>query len=368
MTANLADVARMAGVSEATASRVMNGRRYVAATTRLRVEDAARQLDYVPHRAARDLSMARTATIALLVHHAQYPAHGEGTFSSRVVDGVSRRLRAARYDLLYVTVDDDAMDRLAGLAAARPGRTDGVLVLGPSFPREAVTRLVDLGRPVVAIDGRHDGVDAVLADNREPMRRLARHLVHDHGYRRLACLAGPRSWPSTAERIAGARAAVRGSGATLRVLHASETTIRDGAELATPLADDPPDAVIAVNDAMAIGAIHRLRSLDPVRRPAITGFDDIAWAQLTDPPLTTVAVAAEAIGSTAVDLLLSRIAAPEPSAQPAREVRVPATVRLRRSCGCGEPLHPLPDHDVGGAALPSVRPERTVTRGGGSQR
>lgn len=368
MAATLSDVARLAGVSQATASRVLNGRRYVAARTKLRVEEAARDLDYVPHRAARDLSMARTATVALLVHHAQYPAHGEGTFSSRVVDGVSRALCAARYDLLYVMVDDDAVDRVAGLAAARPGRSDGVLVLGPSFPREAVLRLVDLGRPVVAIDGRHAGVHAVLAENREPMRRLARHLVHDHGYRRLACLAGPRSWPSTAERIAGVRAAVRGSGATVRVLHAPETTIRDGAELATSLAGDPPDAVVAVNDAMAIGAMHRLRSLDPLRRPAVTGFDDIAWAQLTDPPLTTVAVDAEAIGSTAADLLLSRIAAPGPSAQPAREVRVPATVRLRRSCGCGEPSRPLPDLDVVGAAFPSVHPERTVTRGGEPER
>jgi LacI family transcriptional regulator len=243
-----------------------------------------------------------------------------------------------------------------------------VLLLGPSFPREAVTRLIDLSRPLVAIDARHDGVDAVLADNREPMRQLTRHLVHDHGYRRLACLAGPRSWPSTAERVAGVRAAVRGSGATLRVLHASETTIRDGAELATPLADDPPDAIVAVNDAMAIGAMHRLRSLDPMRRPAITGFDDIAWAQLTDPPLTTVAVAAEVVGSTAADLLLGRIAAPDPTAQPAREVRVPATVRLRRSCGCGEPSRPLPDHDLAGAAFPSVHPERTATRGGVPQR
>lgn len=368
MAATLSDVARLAGVSQATASRVLNGRRYVAARTRLRVEEAARDLDYVPHRAARDLSMARTATAALLVHHAQYPTHGEGTFSSRVVDGVSRGLRAARYDLLYVTVDDDVVDRVAGLAAARPGRSDGVLVLGPSFPREAIARLVGLGRPVVAIDGRHVGVDAVLAENREPMRQLVRHLVVDHGYRRLACLAGPRSWPSTAERVAGVRAAVRGSDATLRVLHASETTIRDGAELATPLADDPPDAIVAVNDAMAIGAMHRLRSLDAALRPAVTGFDDIAWAQLTDPPLTTVAVAAEAIGSAAAALLLSRIAAPDPSSHPVREVRVPAVVRLRRSCGCGEPSLPLPEPDAAAAAFPSVHPERTVTRGGVPQR
>ncbi|MGH2418074.1 MAG: LacI family DNA-binding transcriptional regulator, partial [Candidatus Limnocylindria bacterium] len=129
MAVTLSDVARRAGVSQATASRVLNKRRYVAATTRLLVEEAVRDLDYVPNRAARDLSTARTATVALLVHHAQYPSHGEGTFSSRVVDGISHALRRAGYDLLYVPVDDTAVRRMAGLAAVRPGRSDGVVVL-----------------------------------------------------------------------------------------------------------------------------------------------------------------------------------------------------------------------------------------------
>src|SRR5918999_4036973 len=92
MAVTLSDVARLAGVSQATASRVLNGRRYVAAHTRLRVEAAARNLDYVPHRAARDLSMARTATVALLVHHAQYPTQGEGTFAARPLGSPRRGL------------------------------------------------------------------------------------------------------------------------------------------------------------------------------------------------------------------------------------------------------------------------------------
>src|ERR671919_1168543 len=148
MAVTLSDVARMAGVSEATASRVMNGRRYVAASTRVRVEDAARQLDYVPHRAARDLSMARTATVAMLVHHAQYPAHGEGTFSARVLDGASQALHRQGYDLLYLPVDDDAASRIRGLAAVRQGRADGALLLGPAFPLEGIAVLRAAGNPI----------------------------------------------------------------------------------------------------------------------------------------------------------------------------------------------------------------------------
>jgi LacI family transcriptional regulator len=340
MAITLSDVARRAGVSQATASRVLNGRRYVAARTRLLVEAAARDLDYIPNRAARDLSMSRTATAALLVHHAQYPSHGEGTFSSRVVDGVSRALRRNGYDLLYVPVDDSAVERVAGVAAVRPGRSDGVFVLGPAFPRAALAALQDSGRPMVTIDARLPGCDAVLAENRGPMVQLTRHLVVDHGYRRLACLAGPSRWPSTAERVAGIRAEARRTGAEVRVLHARETTMRDGAEIASRLADAPPEAILAVNDAMAIGAMHRLRSMKRRERPAITGFDDIAWARLTDPPLTTVAVDAESIGTEAARLLIERIGSPDHDALPAREVRVPATLRLRHSCGCSKAIGP----------------------------
>ena len=347
MTATLLDVARRAGVSEATASRVLNGRRHVASTTRERVERAAIDLDYVPNHAARELSTARTATVTLLVHHAQYPSHGEGTFSSRVVDGISRALRDAGHDLLYASVDDRSVRHLAHLGSVRAGRTDGIIVLGPAFPRTALRALRDSGRPMIVVDNRLAGVDAVLADNRGAMRDVGRHLVGDHGYRRLICLAGPVGWPSTAERVAGIRDATAGSDATLRVLHARETTMGDGAALAAGLAGDPPDAVVAVNDAMALGAIHRLRGAGTAAIP-VTGFDDIAWAQLSDPPLTTVAVDARAIGAEAARLLLARTRGDGPGTTRPREVRVPATLRVRRSCGCGgEPESPI-DHVEGG--------------------
>jgi DNA-binding LacI/PurR family transcriptional regulator len=334
MAVTLSDVARRAGVSEATASRVLNGRRYVAVATRERVEQAAIDLDYVPNQAARDLSTARTTTVALLVHHAQYPAHGEGTFSSRVVDGISRALRVAGHDLLYVPVDDAGARNLARIASIRPGRADGIVVLGPAFPRSALRELVDTGRPMIVVDNRLPDVDAVLADNRVAMRALATHLAVDHGHGRLVCLAGPASWPSTVERLAGVRDAAAEVGAEVTVLRARETTMRDGAMLAAGLARDRFDAVVAVNDAMAIGALHRLRVTGHAL--PVTGFDDIAWAAITEPPLTTVTVDAGTIGIEAARRLLARLASSTATPMPPREIRVAATLRLRRSCGCAE--------------------------------
>lgn len=334
MAATLLDVARRAGVSEATASRVLNGRPYVALATRERVERAALDLDYVPHHAARGLSTARTATVALLVHHAQYPAHGEGTFTSRVVDGISRALRRAGHDLLYVPVDDRGVRHLAHHPTVRSGRADGIVVLGPAFPRAAIRTLHSGGRPMILVDNRLPGVDAVLADNRGGMRTLSRHLTEEHGYRRLACFAGPAAWPSTAERVAGVRDAAAETDASLVVFRSRQTTMRDGATLAERLPPGTADVIVAVNDALALGALHRLRGTH-AGAPPVTGFDDIAWAAMADPALTTVAVDAGAMGSAAANLLLERMgAAGGDSSLPAREIRVPASVQLRQSCGC----------------------------------
>jgi DNA-binding LacI/PurR family transcriptional regulator len=328
----------LAGVSEATASRVLNDQRYVSASARARVESAVRELDYFPNRAARDLSTARTATVAFVVHHSQYPAGGEGTFGGRVLLGATRALHHAGYDLIYMVVDDQAVRRLARHPSVRAGRSDGVMLLGPAIPPDALVDLRGTGRPMVLVDNLVSGllVDAVMVDNQSAAADLTEHLIRAHGARRLVCLAGPSHWPSTAERVAGFRLAARRAGLNPTVLHASETTIRDGAAAASRLLDDPPDAVLAVTDAMAIGAMHRLAALPRDRRPAVVGFDDIAWAQLTDPPLTTVAIDAELMGAIGARRLLAAIQAGGAAGREPLVERVPGALRIRASCGCDQ--------------------------------
>jgi LacI family transcriptional regulator len=314
----------------------LNDRRYVSAVARARVEAAARELEYFPNRAARDLSTARTSTVAFLAHHSQYPAGGEGTVGSRVLVGATRALHAAGYELIYAIVDDHAVRGLARHPSVRAGRSNGLILLGPAIPSEALFDLHSTARPMVLVDNRVDGlaVDAVLADNQPATDALTEHLVHAHGARRLVCLAGPRHWPSTIERVAGYRAAAARAGLRPTVIHAPETTIQDGAVGAASLLDDPPDAVVAVNDAMAIGAMHRLAVLPRDRRPAVVGFDDIAWAKLTDPPLTTVAIDAELMGAVAVGRLVAAMATRERERQTPVIERVPGLLRIRESCGC----------------------------------
>lgn len=318
-------------MSEATASRALTGRGYVSARTRDRVLRAASELHYTPNQAARALSRARTATIALLVYQAQYPMSGEDTFGARVVNGLTRELRHSNHELLYAGVDDDAVLDLNRVAAAHHGRSDGIVVLGPAFPRDAVYALLDGGRPIVLVDNLANDhpVHAVMADNEPAERMLTTHLTDDHGYRRIACLAGPPHWPSTEERVAGYRAAMTARGLPVRVVHGEETTLRGGASLVERLLDDPPEAIVAVNDALALGAMHRLRS--EAVRPAIVGFDDIGWAALSDPPLTTIAVDADGMGVAAARMVLQLLIDP---ATPPQVLRVPALPSIRTSCGC----------------------------------
>lgn len=335
MPVRLAEVARHAGVSEATASRVLSGRGYVSVQSRERVRAAVVELDYIPNRAATALSRSRTGTVALLVHHGQYPAGGEGTFASRVVQGATRELRDAGLDMLYVDVGDDAVGRLDRLPAVRRSRSDGVIVLGPAFPPDALRQLIGAGRPVVLIDNRLDDapVAAVMAENRPAVEALTEHLIVEHGHRRIACIAGPPDWPSSAERRAGYAAALASHGLPTRVVHATETTAHDGTAAVRLLGNDLPDAIVAVNDAVAIGVLHGLRKV--AEQPAVVGFDDIAWARLTDPPLTTVSVDAELMGRRGAGLLLEQLES-DGSYPPTTE-RIPAAPRFRGSCGCAPP-------------------------------
>jgi LacI family transcriptional regulator len=312
----LSDVARRAGVSPATASRAMNGRRHVSSDARRRVSSAMLELDFVPNAAARGLSMARTSTVTLLMHHAQYPRLGEGTFGARVLLGASRALQARGYALLYAAVDDADVSRLERLAATRASRSDGLLLLGPAFPGDAIGRLAADGRPLVLVDNRLAGVDCVLADNAAGMRRLTAHLIRHHAHRRIALLAGPAGWVSTEERSAPYRAALAAAAQRRHEIHARE------------------HAGVAVNDAMAIGALRRARRRAAADRPAIVGFDDSAWASATDPPLTTVTVDAATMGALAAQRLVDRIEESVVSTADGWLVRQPVRLRVRRSCGC----------------------------------
>ncbi|MGN6243092.1 MAG: LacI family DNA-binding transcriptional regulator [Motilibacteraceae bacterium] len=341
----LYDVAQRAGVSLATASRALNGSpgRTVGPALRERVERAASELGYTPNAFAQAMVRRRTDLAGLLVHDIADP------YFSSVAAGAMRE--AERHDLLVsiASTGRDPQAELDHVASLRRHRARLVVLVGSrSNPDATADRLAaELaafraeGGRVVAVSQPRLGVDTVEIDNRGGARALGR-AMHDLGYRRCAVLAGPTSLVTAVDRLAGFREAMARRGAALDpalVVHGDFTrdgghsAMRDllahcaasGLELGTDV-----DAVFAVNDVMAVGAMTALRE-GGIALPGpvgVAGFDDIATLRDVHPPLTTVQVPLEEVGARAV-----RLAMDEPGADVGepRVETVSTTVVLRAS-------------------------------------
>ena len=333
------DVARVAGVSTATVSRVLRGSDRVHPTTRQRVLAVIETLGFVPDASARGLTRGRKDIIGLVgLERGTEETDTERSsllFVDQIVHAAERELRGAEYSLLLTFGSHGELfqKRVRSLA----GQVDGLIfaeeVLDPAELRALAAQL-----PVVVIAGRRDepAADVFLADNTGGMAAVTRHLTERHRYGRLCFVAGPRDAPDAAERqlaFEQAVAASSGSGTT-QVIHGDFSEDSGTAAARTLLRREPlPQAVVCANDQMAIGVLRELQRAG-VRVPAdvaVTGFDDVHASRVIDPPLTTVSQPFRDLGSRAARRLLTRIG--QPSLAPAVEI-LPTHVVIRASCGC----------------------------------
>jgi LacI family transcriptional regulator len=330
------DVAREAGVSIATVSRVFNNAEAVAADTRREVRAVATRLGYSPHGAARSLITRRTATIGLILPDLY------GEFFSELIRGVDQAVRAHGYHLLVSSSHADRAEVDSAMALMR-GRVDGVVVMLPDRDGEHVPPTS--GRlPFVRLGGApHNGDgDAIVVANRDGARAMVHHLV-ELGHTRIGVIAGAEGNSDAEERMAGVVdglvEAGLDQGAMVRA--SGDFSEASGFRAARELirANPRPTAIFALNDAMAIGALSALRAagLKVPSDIAVAGFDDIPMAQFLDPPLTTVRVDISAMGARAANRVLSRLGnGPSGSGV---EI-VPTTLMVRRSCGNPEAWRP----------------------------
>jgi LacI family transcriptional regulator len=300
------DVARTAGVSIATVSRVMNGRPDVAATTRERVLGAVRELGFSTNRSARSLVGGRTFLVGITLPLV------EAEYFSRIVAGAADELYD--HDLQVVLAPTlHLRDRSANLLARLAGgMTDGALLILPEESSEALRRLARTGYPFVVIDPLEpldEGVPSVSATNALGGRAATEHLLA-LGHRRIGAITGVPEWLASVERLNGYRAALASAGVVLdsALVVESDWAVEGGEAAAALLLDlpDPPTAVFAFNDNMAIGALRAARARG-LRVPAdfsVVGFDDSEQATTASPGLTTVRQPVAAMGRIAVSLLL----------------------------------------------------------------
>jgi LacI family transcriptional regulator len=375
-TVTLYDVARMAGVSIATVSRVVHGQDLVRDSTRARVRDVIEQLGYVPDGAAQSLSRRRKDVIGLVCVERSIPSQYDVEsmallFYDEILRGVEAQIRNQNRSLLITYLQEARPDlpRLISLS----GKVDGLLIGEGIVPSELLARLTKR-LPVVVISGstRERAAHVVTADNRSGSVALITHLVEDHGLRRLYYVGGPPTAPDAQERsLAMTEVIDAHPGCALIGSSPGFFSVQSGEQageklLALPAADRP-DAVVCANDQTAIGVLKTLGS-GGVRVPgdmAVVGFDDIYPGSLFRPSLTTVHQPMRLLGDRACALLLERIA------HPGRQQieLLPTELVLRSSCGCPpgtEIRRPVPALAPGrtGRGRASASMATTAPRGG----
>jgi LacI family transcriptional regulator len=340
--ATLYDVARIAGVSTATVSRVVHGQDRVRDSTRALVLEVIQQLGYVPDGAAQSLSRRQKHIIGLVcverLAPQQYDIESMSLlFYDEILRGVEQRIRDLNWSLLITYVREGNKADLARLQTLS-GKVDGLLVGEGIVPPDELARLA--GRmPVVAVSGdpAQQSADVVTADNRDGSAALVRHLIEVHHRRRLFHVDGPVTAPDAKERRLGlSQVLATHPGTALVGSYSGRFSVQSGVaagELLLADGDGLPDAIVCANDQMAIGVLQAL-ARGGVRVPddvAVTGFDDIFPGSLSNPSLTTVHQPMRLLGERACARLLERIAAPD---LPTQVELLPTALVLRQSCGC----------------------------------
>ena len=326
----LTTVARLANVSVASASRVINGIK-TNPETLARVTAAAEAVGYVPNAAARSLRSRRTGQIAFAMPDVANPVY------TTMIGSIQRVARANGSRLILHSTDGLIGDELGFLADLKQRYVDGLILCSLEFTDAHAEAVADALVPVAVIGNPTKGarVDTVHPNSRRGAAEAVRHL-HANGRRRIAFVNGPELTAPGSARKLGYLDALRGCGLARDdelVEVADDFMIEPGREAVERLlARTTPDAIFCANDLLALGALSALRAagLDVPRDVAVVGMDNTNLSLVTWPPLTTVDLGAAERARIAAELLLARIA--QPNRRP-RSVSVEPRLVVRESCG-----------------------------------
>jgi LacI family transcriptional regulator len=326
------DVAELAGVSITTVSHVVNSTRSVAPETKARVLAAVEQTGYTGDAIARSLVTGGTRTLGVAISLVVNPYFAE------LLRSMEHEITRSGYTLVLADTHDEPAAEQSAVRTLRSRRVDG-LILTPSPHTTVLPELKQLGIPLVLTDRltTAQDVDQVGPENIYATSDLVQHLA-GLGHRRIAMISGAEGLATTAERVLGYRLGLGRAKLTwdpALVVSGSSAAEPAAAALRQLLAlPEPPTAVVAGNNVMLSGVLHecRARGVKVGRDLAVVGYDEVEWADLVDPPVTTVAQPVAEMGRTAVRMLLDRIA--DPTRKPTT-ARLPTTFMHRNSCGCG---------------------------------
>ena len=325
------DVARTAGVSPATVSRVLNDQRYVKEDVRARVLEAIKTLNYRPNRVAQRLRAAKSYLVGVILSDIKNP------FYTLALSGIEQVLSEQGLSVLICNSNIDQKRENDFISLMISEEVAGVIIAPAQEQSEAMAEALKNGLPLVVIDRRMSRpiTDVVLADNQQGARAAIAHLIQ-LGHRRIGIVNGPQRLTSGRERYAGYLQAMNEAGLTVDEAHVrfGDYQLESGYTLTRDMLSGPtlPSALFIANNLMTIGALNAIHEmgLKIPEQVAVVGFDDLPWAQSLNPPLTTVGQPAYEIGVHAAELLLNRVAFPD---RPARTVVLNTELIIRASTG-----------------------------------
>jgi len=330
---NMSDVARAAGVSVSTVSHVINGTRPVDPATEQAVQQAIRNIGYIPNTLARSLARSATNTIGVAI--STFANH----YFTDIVRSIDVACERAGLTMLLADTHDDPAQELRVVQSFHQRRVDGIL-LAPSndghMPSLSYLRRSQI--PAVLVDHLQDApFDQVGTDNAAATDKLVSHLIA-HGHRRIGFISGAVSNSTSGERLVGYRQALHTAGLPFdeALVACGESSIepaRQATHRLLAVTPKPPTAIVSGNNLMTLGA---LRAFNEGRiaipgQIAFAAFDDFDWADLFTPSLTVISQPLESIGAEAARRLILRIGG---SDAPPETHRLPSSLKIRASCGC----------------------------------
>jgi LacI family transcriptional regulator len=327
----IVEVAKEAGVGPSTVSRVLNAQS-VSDQKREAVLRAIKKLNYRPNLMARNLRTSVSKICGLVIPDIC------NSFFGQIAGGAGAVLEKQGYELIIANTGQKMEKQNEAIQTMVTRQVDGIMLCAIGGEGELANQINKDNCPIVIIDNKlkkMDELDSVMVDNVESAYSITEHLCMI-GYKRFAIITGPLEQSSAAERLAGFRKALEDYNLELdeEMIREADFTIRGGREAARLLLEKKPDAIVAANNHLAIGAITEIRrsGFEVPDNIAVVGFDDTEVGELIDPPLTIMSQPAIEMGETAARLLLHRICS-ENETIPVQARVLPARLIVRSSCG-----------------------------------
>ncbi|MBI9102686.1 MAG: LacI family DNA-binding transcriptional regulator [Spirochaetales bacterium] len=329
---NLKELAAELNLSSSTISRVLNDKPGISEKTRKLVLEAVERTGFSQNFSAQNLANPKARFIGVIGR--KRGEQQDQLYFHHSMELFEEYFQAHNYQCINLGIVDDSVLELKEILSGSPlGENDfaGLIIRGQSFPVKTILSLKARGIPIVLLENKlqQTKIDSVVCEDKETIYKLTNEMI-SRKYKKIIHITGPEEWYNNRERIRGYREAMKEAGMDDKVISLSDTTVDTGIEAFELIKEDlqAHTGIIAANDAMAIGFTKacREKGISIPDELAITGFDDIPWAQHSYPPLTTAKVYIEEMSKLAASRLLQLMETPD--SRPVT-IRVPADIILR---------------------------------------